>query len=74
MSDTAAFPLTTKITISGKTPVGRRCPACYFQNFCTLPRKFYPRTMLCIYLKIFYFELLDPEILSGLHNFLNTYQ
>ena len=46
-----------------------------FFNFCTLLRKCYARTVLsCVYFKIFYFELLDPEILSGLHNFLNIHQ
>ena len=74
-SDRAAFPLITKITSSGKTPVGHQCPECYFSKFLHASAKnLRTYRVVCAYFEAFYFELLDPDILSGLHNFLNIYQ
>ena len=44
----------------------------FFHSYILL-RNVYARSVFCVYCKIFYVELLDPEILSGLHNFLNIY-
>ena len=64
-SDGAAFSLPTRITSSEKTLVSRPCPACNVFNLLHSCAKIYARTVLCVYFEMFYFELLDPEILSA---------
>ena len=70
------FPLTTSITRLGKTPVRRQYPAshCFQTSLQSSAKHSCTYRVVVQLLQTMFFELLDSEMLSGLHDFLNIYQ